>query len=420
MSSTIPFLEQTWRWFGPTDLVPLSHIRQAGATGIVTALHHVPNGSVWSVAEIQARKAEIEAAGLRWSVVESVPVHEDIKQAKGRCDEYLANYCQSLRNLAACGIRTVCYNFMALTDWTRTNLAMPVAGGAEALRFDAVEIALFDIHLLQRPGAGKDHTPENRVAAARLFQQLTEEQRQALTRTVLLGLPGTVEDFSLEEFRERLSEYASIDSVRLRANHTAFLRAVIPVAEECGVVLAIHPDDPPFPMFGLPRIAGTESDIAAILEAVDSPSNGLTFCTGSLGSHLANDLPAMLRRFGNRIHFLHLRNVTREADGSFYEADHLDGSTDMSAIMRGCIEMMRERGTSLPMRPDHGHRMLDDLNKEGFYFGYSAIGRLRGLAELRGLERGIRHMMERQAEVVPKLVAEDREFGCVSKLDTTA
>ena len=394
MSSKIPFLEQTWRWYGPNDLVPLNHIRQAGATGIVTALHDVPNGTAWTIAKIKKRQAEIEAAGLRWSVVESVPVHEDIKQSKGHCEEYLQNYCQSLRNLAACGIRTVCYNFMALTDWTRTNLAMPMPGGSEALRFDAVDAAIFDIHLLQRANAEKDHGMEIRTLAAKAFERMTPEQKQTLARTVLLGLPGTVEDFSIEEFRGRLSEYANIDAYRLRANHTAFLRAVIPVAEECGVVLAIHPDDPPFPIFGLPRIAGTEADLAGILAAVDSPANGLTFCTGSLGAHPANELPSMLRRFGSRVHFLHLRNVAREANGSFHEANHLDGSTDMAAVMHAAIDIMRERGAGLPMRPDHGHRMLDDLKKEGFYAGYSAIGRLRGLAELRGLELGIRHMMD--------------------------
>lgn len=394
MLSKIPRFEQTWRWFGPQDLVPLAHIRQAGATGIVTALHQLPNGTVWSVQDIEHRKAEIEAAGLRWSVVESVPVHEDIKQSKGRSAEYLENYCQSLRNLARCGIHTVCYNFMALTDWTRTNLAMPVPGGAEALRFDAVDAAVFDIHILERPGASENYRPEIIALASAAFLRMTPAQKEALTRTILLGLPGTVEDFSVAEFRGRLSEYADIDAARLRSNHAAFLRAVIPVAEECGVVMAIHPDDPPFPIFGLPRIACTEADLAAILAAVDSPANGLTFCTGSLGANPANDLPSMLRRFGNRVHFLHLRNVAREPDGSFYEADHLAGSTDMASVMHAAIDVMHQRGISLPLRPDHGHRMLDDLQKNGFYAGYSAIGRLRGLAELRGLEEGIRHFVK--------------------------
>jgi mannonate dehydratase len=330
---------------------------------------------------------------MRWSVVESLPVHEDIKQAKGRREEYLENYRRSLRNLAGCGIRVICYNFMALTDWTRTNLAMAMPDGSEALRFDAVDAALFDIHLLQRPGAEREYTAEVLSLAATASREMTADQKQALARNILLGLPGTVEDFSIEDFRGRLSEYADIDAERLRLNHAAFLRAVIPVAEECGTVLAIHPDDPPFPIFGLPRIARNEVDLAVIVEAVDSPANGITFCTGSLGANLENDLPRMLRRFGSRVHFLHLRNVEREANGSFYEADHLAGSTDMADVMRVAIEVMRERGTSLPMRPDHGHRMMDDLKKEGFYAGYSAIGRLRGLAELRGLEAGLRFMM---------------------------
>jgi mannonate dehydratase len=392
-SPQIPSLEQTWRWFGPDDPVPLAYIRQAGATGIVTALHHVPNGVVWTVEEIKRRQAEVESAGMRWSVVESLPVHEDIKQAKGRREEYLENYRRSLRNLAGCGIRVICYNFMALTDWTRTNLAMAMPDGSEALRFDAVDAALFDIHLLQRPGAEREYTAEVLSLAATASREMTADQKQALARNILLGLPGTVEDFSIEDFRGRLSEYADIDAERLRLNHAAFLRAVIPVAEECGTVLAIHPDDPPFPIFGLPRIARNEVDLAVIVEAVDSPANGITFCTGSLGANLENDLPRMLRRFGSRVHFLHLRNVEREANGSFYEADHLAGSTDMADVMRVAIEVMRERGTSLPMRPDHGHRMMDDLKKEGFYAGYSAIGRLRGLAELRGLEAGLRFMM---------------------------
>jgi len=393
MLSNIPSLEQTWRWFGPNDPVPLAHIRQAGATGIVSALHHISNGTLWSVEEIMRRKAVIEAAGLRWSVVESLPVHEDIKQAKGRCEEYLENYRQSLRNLAACGIRTVCYNFMALTDWTRTNLAMLMPDGSEAPRFDAVDLALFDIHLLRRPGADEDYSETVSSLAAAALSQMTAIQKQTLTQTILMGLPGTVEDFTIEDFRRALSEYAHIDSALLRRNFAAFLSAIIPIAEECGVVMAIHPDDPPFPVFGLPRIAATEADLAAILAAVDSPANGITFCTGSLGANAANDLPSMLRRLGSRVHFLHLRNVAREPNGSFYEADHLGGSTDMAAVMRAAIDVMRQRGISLPMRPDHGHRMLDDLKKEGFYPGYSAIGRLRGLAELRGLEAGIRSIM---------------------------
>ncbi len=395
MSATISWLEQTWRWFGPTDPIPLAHVRQAGATGVVTALHHVPNGAVWTVEEIRRRKEEIEHAGLRWSVVESVPVHEDIKQAKGRCDEYLANYARSLRYLAACGVRIVCYNFMPLLDWTRTETAWRLPGGEEALRFDAVNAAVFDLHILKRANAETDYSPEMRAYAAERFNELALEQREQLTRTILLGLPGTVENLTIEKFRDALAQYDEIDSVQLRENHTAFLRQIVPVAEECGIRLCIHPDDPPFSIFGLPRIAGTATDLAAVWTAVASPANGITFCTGSLGAHPDNDLPALFRQIAPRVHFLHLRNVQREPDGSFFEAEHLGGSTDMAAVMHAVIEELDRRATAgikepLPMRPDHGHRMLGDLKRE-FYPGYSAIGRLRGLAELRGLERGIRH-----------------------------
>lgn len=399
---SLPKLEQTWRWFGPTDPIPLQHIRQAGATGVVTALHHLRNGDVWPVADIVKIQKEIERHGLRWSVVESVPVHEDIKQQKGDVLKYLANYGESLRNLASCGVRVVCYNFMPLLDWTRTETAWKLPDGAEALRFDRVDAAIFDLHILQRAGAESDHPATIRTEAEKRFGQLIAAQKEKLMRTVLLGLPGTVEDLSLEEFREKLADYAKIDSQRLREAHTAFLRHVVPIAEECGVSLCIHPDDPPFSIFGLPRIASTEDDLAAILSSVDSPANGITFCTGSLGAHPKNNLPAMFRRFGSRVHFLHLRNVQREPDGSFFEAEHLGGSTDMGAVMESILEELdrreaRGQKAELPMRPDHGHRMLDDLQKT-FYAGYSAVGRLRGLAELRGLERGIRHMQKRSEE----------------------
>lgn len=400
MRDDTAWLEQTWRWFGPKDPIPLQHIRQAGATGVVTALHHIPNGTVWPVEDIRRCREEIGRAGLRWSVVESVPVHEDIKQAKGDCERYLANYAQSLRNLAAGGIKTVCYNFMPLLDWTRTNLAWILPDGAEALRFDAVDAAVFDLHILNRDGAEKSHSAEIVARAAKRHQEFSDERREALMRTILLGLPGTVEDLTLEEFRTALNQYKDIDSALLHENHAAFLRSVVPIAEECGVSLCIHPDDPPFPIFGLPRIASTGPNLDAILAAVDSPANGITFCTGSLGAHPANDLPAIFRRVGHRVHFLHLRNVRREADGSFYEAEHLGGSTDMAAVMLAIIEELDRRAGSgksapLPMRPDHGHRMLGDLN-HSFYAGYSAIGRLRGLAELRGLELGIRSMLAKK------------------------
>jgi mannonate dehydratase len=397
MPANTLWLEQTWRWFGPKDPIPLAHIRQAGATGVVTALHHIPNGIVWPVEDIARCREQIERAGLRWSVVESVPVHEDIKQAKGDAERYLANYAQTLRNLAASEIRIVCYNFMPLLDWTRTDLAWVLPDGAEALRFDAVDAAVFDLHILKRPEAARSHSLEVLPRAAKRYETMSAVQRDALTKTILLGLPGTVDDLTLDEFRAALAPYQSIDSARLRKNHASFLREVVPVAEECGVSLCIHPDDPPFSIFGLPRIASTGEDLAAILQADDSPANGITFCSGSLGAHPGNDLPAIFRRVGSRVHFLHLRNVRREPDGSFYEAAHLDGSTDMAEVMRAVIEELDRRAaqgqsTSLPMRPDHGHRMLGDLH-QSFYAGYSAIGRLRGLAELRGLERGLRHML---------------------------
>jgi mannonate dehydratase len=398
MALSTPWLEQSWRWFGEKDPIPLQHIRQAGATGVVTALHHIPNGTVWPIEDIRRIKAQIEQAGLRWSVVESIPVHEDIKQAKGDRERYLANYAQSLRNLAACGIHVVCYNFMPLLDWTRTHLDWLLPDGSEALRFDAVDAAVFDLYILKREKAEAGYSPEILARAAERRATLSATEYDALTRTILLGLPGTVDDLTLDEFRAKLAEYRSIDSARLRENHAAFLRYIIPVAEECGSSLCIHPDDPPFSIFGLPRIASTSGDLDAILAAVDSPANGITFCTGSLGAHPENDLPAIFRRVGHRVHFLHLRNVRREADGSFFEADHLDGSTDMAAVMRAVIDELDRRAAAgnsarLPMRPDHGHRMLNDLN-QSFYAGYSAIGRLRGLAELRGLEQGIRHMLK--------------------------
>ncbi len=385
-------LEQTWRWFGPTDPIPLPHVRQAGATGIVTALHHIPNGAVWPVSEIQERKDMIERAGLTWSVVESVPVHEAIKQALPNASVYLENYAQSLHNLAQCGIRSVCYNFMPLLDWTRTNLAWILPNGAEALRFDIVDAALFDLLILKRPQAANEWSADVISRAEERFKTSSDAQKNEITRTILLGLPGTVDDMTVEEFQVRLNEYREIDSDKLRANLGRFLSHVIPVAAECGVVMAIHPDDPPFPIFGLPRVASTLSDFEKLLALVDLPANGITFCTGSLGAHPKNDLPEMFRRLAQRVHFLHLRNVKREADGSFFEDDHLAGSTDMAAVMCEIVKHLGKREPPLPMRPDHGHRMLGDLEKT-FYGGYSAIGRLKGLAELRGLEVGIQHVL---------------------------
>jgi mannonate dehydratase len=387
-----PFFEQTWRWFGPSDPVTLADVRQAGATGVVTALHHVPCGDVWTVDEIERRKREVEAAGLRWSVVESVAVHEDIKQGVGDYARYLDNYCRSLEHLGRCGINVVCYNFMAVTDWTRTDTAMRLPSGALALRFDATDAAVFDLFIVKRRDAA--YPDELRAAAEARFASMSNADRDRLSRTILLGLPGTVKDLTVAEFCDRLAAYEAIDSDALRANHTAFLKHVIPSAEAASVVLAIHPDDPPFPMFGLPRIASTEADLQAIVDSVDSPANGITYCTGSLGARAGNDLPGILRRLGDRIHFLHLRAVRREPDGSFFEDDHLAGSSDVVAIVREVIALMKRRGTSLPMRPDHGHQMLNDLRDTRHYAGYSAIGRLKGLAELRGLELGLRASLE--------------------------
>ena len=392
-------MTQTWRWYGPNDPVSLLDVRQAGATGVVNALHHIPNGDIWSVKEIQKRKNEIEKAGLTWDVVESLPVHEKIKTRSADFEQIIENYKESMKNLAACGVYVICYNFMPILDWTRTRLDMPLENGSLALEYNASELRVFDLCILRREGAEQDYTIEEIEQAKNQFKNLEALDIQRISDNMLKGLPGSEEGYSMEEFKAMLDTYKGINADQLRSHLVQFLSEIIPLAEELGIRMCIHPDDPPFTLLGLPRVMSTQADYQFIFDQVPPMSNGITFCTGSLGVRADNDLPAIFDAFADRVHFLHLRSTKRDAEGNFYEADHLTGDVDMFEIITRVIKEQRRRvaenrqDASIPMRPDHGHQMLDDLVEQKINPGYSAIGRLKGLAELRGLEWGINKMI---------------------------
>ena len=392
-------MQETWRWFGPQDLVSISDVAQAGASGVVSALHHIPTGDVWELEDIKKRQAEIShfadgsSSGLVWSVVESLPISEDIKKRSGNWKDHIANYCKSMEHLAQAGLEVICYNFMPVLDWTRTDLAWRTQTGATTMRFDLIDFAVFDLHVLKRAGSENDFDYELQEKAAERFRSMTQDDCAALAENIVFGLPGAAEKFSMDDVRQHLAEYDNISPQQLRGNLISFLAEVAPVAQDLGLRLCCHPDDPPFPLLGLPRVMSTEEDYRTLIEAVDIPANGITLCTGSLGARPDNDLPGMMERLGDRVHFLHLRNVTRESDnirGSFYEAEHLKGDTDMVLVLEAALKeekRRREQGRkdwSIPMRPDHGQDILDDLNRRA-QPGYPSIGRLKGLAELRGI-----------------------------------
>lgn len=396
-------MEECFRWYGPNDPVPLGHIRQAGATGIVSALHHIYDGSPWPDEAILAHKALIEAAGMRWSVVESIPVHNSIKLATPESARYIGWYKDTLRALARAGITTVCYNFMPVVDWTRTDLMQPLAHGGYALRYDAIDFAAYDLFVLQRPRVEESYSERQIFVARQRFDQMDAAKIDRIERNLIAGLPATERQYDRSSFLAALAEYDGVTADHLHANLARFLREIVPVAEEVGIRLCIHPDDPAFSLYGLPRIVSTAADVRRILAAVDSQANGITFCTGSYGTRTDNDLPAMVREFGPRIHFAHLRNVQREEDGSFYEADHLGGSSDMPAVILALMQEQERRlqegraDWQIPLRPDHGHLLADDIGKERINPGYSLIGRLKGLAEIRGVMQGIATAMAHMA-----------------------